>query len=158
MKSKVYYSKEINPNKLIEMYKLLGKELTGNNKIIFSIILFAFGIITMFMSIVQILKDAKYMMTLRRPSPNTPYLWAVHPPSIWRLCLITSATRWKPIAGKTDWSTRTWYSSEMITGLAATMSRSTYPILAFSPLTITAPLKKKSHIYLNNIRQKRRFL
>jgi len=30
MKSKVYYSKEINPNKLIEMYKLLGKELTGN--------------------------------------------------------------------------------------------------------------------------------
>ena len=27
---KVYYSKEINPNKLIEMYKLLGKELTGN--------------------------------------------------------------------------------------------------------------------------------
>lgn len=30
MKSKVYYSKEINPNKLIDMYKLLGKELTGN--------------------------------------------------------------------------------------------------------------------------------
>lgn len=30
MKSKVYYSKEINPDKLIEMYKLLGKELTGN--------------------------------------------------------------------------------------------------------------------------------
>ena len=30
MKSKVYYSKEINPEKLIEMYKLLGKELTGN--------------------------------------------------------------------------------------------------------------------------------
>ena len=43
---------------------LKGKELTGNNKIIFSIILFAFGIITMFMSIVQILKDAKYKNTV----------------------------------------------------------------------------------------------
>ena len=30
MKSKVYYSKTIDANKLIEMYKLLGKELTGN--------------------------------------------------------------------------------------------------------------------------------
>ena len=30
MKSKVYYSKEINSEKLIEMYRLLGKELTGN--------------------------------------------------------------------------------------------------------------------------------
>lgn len=43
---------------------LKGKELTGNNKIIFSIILFAFGIITMFMSIVQILKGAKYKNTV----------------------------------------------------------------------------------------------
>ena len=30
MKSKVYYSKIIDTNKLIDMYKLLGKELTGN--------------------------------------------------------------------------------------------------------------------------------
>lgn len=30
MKSKVYYSKTIDANKLIDMYKLLGKELTGN--------------------------------------------------------------------------------------------------------------------------------
>ncbi len=30
MKSKVYYSKTIDTNKLIDMYKLLGKELTGN--------------------------------------------------------------------------------------------------------------------------------
>lgn len=43
---------------------LKGKELTGNNEIIFSIFLFALGIITMFMSIVQILKDAKYKNTV----------------------------------------------------------------------------------------------
>ena len=30
MKSKVYYCKEVSPKKLVEMYKLLGKELRGN--------------------------------------------------------------------------------------------------------------------------------
>ncbi len=30
MKSKVYYCKEVSPEKLVDMYKLLGKELTGN--------------------------------------------------------------------------------------------------------------------------------
>ena len=30
MKSKVYFCKEVSPEKLVEMYKLLGKELSGN--------------------------------------------------------------------------------------------------------------------------------
>ena len=30
MKSKVYFCKEVSPEKLVEMYKLLGKELPGN--------------------------------------------------------------------------------------------------------------------------------
>ena len=30
MKAKVYFSREITPEKVLELYKLAGKELTGN--------------------------------------------------------------------------------------------------------------------------------
>ena len=32
MKSKVYFTKTITPEKVLEMYEVLGKELKGNNR------------------------------------------------------------------------------------------------------------------------------
>lgn len=43
---------------------LKGTELTGNNKIIFAIILIIIGIVSFFISFTQILKDSKYKNTV----------------------------------------------------------------------------------------------